>query len=200
LRAEHSNGAGAKTGNAIPRRRLLGAIWLLPAWWHLGGANPTNQLVSSEPTNLVTVVRFSPDGEPTGEAAVPKVIKSDAQWRRLLTPEQYWVTRRGVMERPFAGQFASFRGRGLYTCVCCANTLFSSQTKYEAGTGWASFWAPVATENVRLRASSGVRHPAVLCVECDAFVGQLFADGPPPTHRRYSISSAALNFREFPRA
>lgn len=199
MRAGFINGAGAKTESAIPRRRLLAAVWILPAWWHLGGGSAAIRPISSN-SNLVTVVRFSPDGEPTGEEAVPKVVKSDAQWRRLLTSEQYWVTRRGAMERPFVGQFASFRGRGLYTCVCCGNTLFSSQTKYEAGTGWASFWAPVATENVKARLSPGVRHPAVLCVECDAFLGQLFADGPPPTHRRYSISSAALNFREFPRA
>ena len=191
---------GSEARYGIPRRRLLGGLWALPIWWHLGGGAGAGQLVSSKGTNLVTVVRFTPDGEPMGEVAVPKVVKSDAQWRRTLTPEQYWVTRRGAMERPFAGQYASFRGRGLYACVCCGNALFSSQTKYEAGTGWASFWAPVAAENVWARSSPGARHPVVLCVECDAYLGRRFADGPPPTHRRYSISSAALNFQEFPRA
>ena len=144
----------------------------------------------------VSIVEFDDSGHKTGVAVRKKVTHSDSDWRRQLTAQQYWSARRGTTDTPFTGTYYQSEATGLYRCVCCASALFASATKFDSATGWPSYTAPIAPENTYTQPDNSLlmHRTEVLCRLCDAHLGHVFDDGPPPSGLRYCINESALRF------
>ena len=139
---------------------------------------------------------FNRKGELVGPAEVAPVVKTDAEWRAQLTPGQFQIARAHGTERPFCGTLLDKKKHGVYSCICCGLPLFASNAKFDSGTGWPSFFQPVADENVATKAdrSYGMVRIEILCARCDCHLGHVFPDGPPPTGQRHCVNSESLAF------
>jgi peptide-methionine (R)-S-oxide reductase len=177
--------AGGATVAAIALRRLRSGVEAVEARGNL--------------PKEVKIVQFSDTGQRGDTVTLPLVTKTDAEWKQQLSPDSFEVTRHAATERAFSGEYWNNQGKGLYRCICCGTALFSSDTKFESGTGWPSFWQPIAKENVResIDMSLGVERTAVSCRLCDAHLGHVFDDGPQPTGLRYCMNSLSLRFVKF---
>jgi peptide-methionine (R)-S-oxide reductase len=188
------------------RRRLIGRRGFIGvsatalgglALWRYG--KPESMLAGAKPAGrakMVRIVEFADSGAREGVVEVPKIVKSDDEWRKQLSPAAFDVTREEGTEMAYTGAYWNLHEKGLFRCICCDTALFSSETKFDSHTGWPSFWAPLAKENIEelVDDSLAMSRTAVSCRRCDAHLGHVFDDGPRPTGLRYCMNSVAMRF------
>jgi peptide-methionine (R)-S-oxide reductase len=195
-----SSGKGADSSRLIGRRVFLvisGAMFAGFALWRYERPEPTDaQPLPAGLPKEVTIVEFTDAGERKDVITVPVIRKTDAEWKMQLSRDSYEVTRHAGTERAFTGELLGIHDRGVFRCICCDTALFSSVTKFDSGTGWPSFWAPIAKENIAesLDTDFGMQRTAVSCRRCEAHLGHVFEDGPRPTGLRYCMNSVAMRF------
>lgn len=190
----------------VRRRRSMGRRYFLFAsgaalagvtLWRYRAPEPIHaEPIPVGPPKQVTIIEFADDGQRKGAVTVPMIRKTDAEWKTQLSPDSFEVTRHAGTERAFTGALLNEHGKGIFRCICCDTALFNSTTKFEYGTGWPSFWAPIAKENIveSLDTSFGMERTAVSCRRCEAHLGHVFDDGPRPTGLRYCMNSVAMRF------
>ena len=197
---DSSNKKNSEAPDLIARRSFLigtgAAAAGLACWYfqkselvHAGG-------LSAASPKMVTIVEFSDSGERKGKVSVEHITKTEDEWKKQLSPASFEVTRQAGTERAYTNENPNNHAKGVFRCICCDTALFDSSTKFESGTGWPSFWAPIAKENVVeiTDTSLGTIRTAVSCRLCDAHLGHVFDDGPPPTGLRYCMNSVAMRF------
>jgi peptide-methionine (R)-S-oxide reductase len=175
---------------------LLGALAAPLAISVTACARAATPAADAKPAGDVTIENFDAGGKSTGKMKVPRIVKTDAEWRKQLGNDSYYVARQEGTERPYSGEYNDNHADGLYRCICCDTALYDSRTKFESGTGWPSFWKPISSANVNETADNGLmmQRTAVSCKRCDAHLGHVFDDGPDPTGLRYCMNSVSLKF------
>jgi peptide-methionine (R)-S-oxide reductase len=170
----------------------IGATW----WWSMGRQPITAEAAAAGAPKMVTIIIFNDDGTRTTKESVARVVKSEAEWRKELSPAAFEVVRRAGTERPYSSELLNIHHKGVFRCICCDNALFDPSTKFESGTGWPSFYQPIAKENIleSVDMSLGMTRTAVSCRLCDAHLGHVFDDGPKPTGLRYCMNGVAMRF------
>lgn len=200
----HDSFDAADTPVDPQRRRLLlatlgaGCTTVLATglWPRQAGAVTGANNEGGASAERVRIVFFDNSGQRLGERLVPKVVKTQAEWQQLLAPLAYKVTRENGTERAFSGHHLQPEVPGIYRCICCDTALYDAATQFHSGTGWPSFWQPIAEANVRERIDTSLwmRRTVIECTRCDAHLGHVFNDGPPPTGLRYCMNAVAMNF------
>jgi peptide-methionine (R)-S-oxide reductase len=189
-----------QSSSPLPRRTFLtaaiaGSAGL--AYWLITRHDPTNSAAAAPPIpKTVNIVEFSDAGIRKEKISVSTIVKTDAEWRKQLSPDSYEITRHEGTERPYSNENPNNHAKGIFRCICCDTALFDAATKFDSGTGWPSFFQPIAKENIieEIDSTLGMTRTKVSCRRCEAHLGHVFDDGPKPTGLRYCMNSVAMRF------